>query len=93
MGWSYGLTISRLSVMGWSLVVSRRRAVLLQILWSIMREREQHVVSRSLIQQNIAGAHAFAAGPDAARSVEVMMGASIWLRNVERSIALPQIPR
>ena len=46
------------SVMGWSLVVSRRRAVLLQILWSIMREREQHVVSRSLIQQNIAGAHA-----------------------------------
>jgi len=51
------------------------------------------VVSRSLIQQNIAGAHAFAAGPDAARSVEVMMGASIWLRNVERSIALPQIPR
>jgi hypothetical protein len=34
-----------------------------------------------------------AAGPDAAGSVEVMMGASIWLRNVERSIALPQIPR
>lgn len=75
----------------------RRRAGLLQILATIMRAREQHVLSRSLvqqiIQQDMAGAHAFAAGPEAVRSVEVMMGASIWLRNVERSIALPQIMR
>ncbi|KAM0711791.1 hypothetical protein Q7P35_001160 [Cladosporium inversicolor] len=60
-----------------------------------MREREQHVVLRSLIQQNIAGAHAFAAGPDAARSVEVMMGASICVENrttMCRPTAPPSLP-
>jgi hypothetical protein len=54
-----------------------------------MREKKQHVVSEFLIQQDIAGAHAFAAGPDAARSVEVMMGASIWLREMWRGVTAP----